>query len=108
MESPQVSSPPNVELLLANLQRSLEVGMTKIQGDLSLVLQRLDQSDARHAELVKRVEDLEKARRDSAATVVTRADQAQRWARGAGVVGLVLTGLGVVVAAVIGVLGLVR
>lgn len=106
MESPPTS--PTVELLLANLQKSLEVGMTKIQGDVALVLQRLDQSDARHAELVKRVEDLEKSQREAATTVVTREDQAQRWTRVAGVIGLVLTGLSITVAAVLGIIGLLR
>lgn len=108
-----------VELLLAHLQKSVEVGMTKIHGDLALVLQRLDQSDARHAELVRRVDsertelmaridELEDRQRHAETGVVTKEDAAQRWTRVVGVIGLMVTAVGILVAAVIGVIGLIK
>lgn len=48
---------PNLALSLAELRRLVEVGFEKTNGSTALILQRLDQVDDRHAELVKRVQE---------------------------------------------------
>ncbi|AQZ62739.1 unnamed protein product [[Actinomadura] parvosata subsp. kistnae] len=47
---------PNLALALETLRRLVEVGFERTNGSTTLILQRLDQVDDRHAELVKRVE----------------------------------------------------
>lgn len=47
---------PNLALALSELRRLVEVGFERTNGSTTLILQRLDQVDDRHAELVKRVE----------------------------------------------------
>jgi hypothetical protein len=47
---------PDLALSLAELRRLVEVGFERTNGSTALILQRLDQVDGRHAELVKRVE----------------------------------------------------
>lgn len=104
----QPSTSPAVELLLANLQRSLEVGMVKIQGDLTLVLQRLDQSDARHADLAKKVDELEKRQDSMEKGAVTKDDQSRGWSRGVGLLGVLIAAAGLVVTAVTSVIALLQ
>ncbi|MEU5863480.1 hypothetical protein ABZ815_20085 [Nonomuraea sp. NPDC047529] len=47
---------PNLALALAELRGAVELGFERTNGSTALILQRLDQVDDRHAELVKRVE----------------------------------------------------
>lgn len=51
-----------IALRLAELQRALDVGLARIDGQLALLVQRSDQTDRRVAELEERVAELEKAR----------------------------------------------
>lgn len=51
-----------VALALAELRRALEVGLSRIDGQLALLVQRSDQSDKEIAEIQERVTSLEKAR----------------------------------------------
>lgn len=104
----QPSPSPPVELLLANLQRSLEVGMVRIQGDLTLVLQRLDQSDARHADLAKRVDELEDRQITVEKGAVTKDDQSRGWNRGLGLVSVMVAAAGLMVTAVTSVIALLQ
>ena len=50
---------PYLGIALEKLQRLVEVGFEKTNGSTALILQRLDQVDGRHAELAKRVAELE-------------------------------------------------
>jgi len=50
---------PYLGIALEKLQRLVEVGFEKTNGSTALILQRLDQVDGRHAELAKRVDELE-------------------------------------------------
>ncbi|MEU4726533.1 hypothetical protein AB0G06_43640 [Nonomuraea dietziae] len=50
---------PYLGVALERLQRLVEVGFTKTDGQNALILQRLDQLDGKHAELNRRVDDLE-------------------------------------------------
>ncbi|GGO63228.1 hypothetical protein [Nonomuraea cavernae] len=47
---------PNLALALAELRGAVDLGFERTNGSTALILQRLDQVDDRHAELVKRVE----------------------------------------------------
>ncbi|MDQ8707860.1 hypothetical protein RCO28_36135 [Streptomyces sp. LHD-70] len=51
-----------VALALAELRRSLELGLTRIDGQLALLVQRSDQTDEKLADLERRVASLEKNR----------------------------------------------
>ncbi|MFB9527415.1 hypothetical protein [Nonomuraea roseola] len=51
-----------VDVALAALRGIVETGFARLDGQIALVIQRLDHVDARHADLVRRVEE------DSAAT----------------------------------------
>ncbi|SFI81578.1 hypothetical protein SAMN05216275_10566 [Streptosporangium canum] len=50
---------PYLGIALERLQRLVEVGFERTGGQTSLILLRLDQGDGKHAELVKRVDELE-------------------------------------------------
>uniref|UniRef100_A0AAU2V792 Uncharacterized protein n=1 Tax=Streptomyces sp. NBC_00003 TaxID=2903608 RepID=A0AAU2V792_9ACTN len=52
----------DVVLALAELQRSLEVGLARIDGQLALLVQRSDQIDKAVEDLEERVTALEKTR----------------------------------------------
>ncbi|MDI3417992.1 hypothetical protein [Streptomyces luteolus] len=51
-----------VALALAELRRSLELGLTRIDGQLALLVQRSDQTDKELADLQDRVASLERTR----------------------------------------------
>lgn len=51
-----------VALALAELRRALEVGLSRIDGQLALLVQRSDQTDKEIADLQERVASLEKSR----------------------------------------------
>lgn len=60
MTTPPADSPgPNesVALALANLGKVMEVGLTRIDGQLALLVQRHDQTDLRIAEHDRRLDD---------------------------------------------------
>jgi hypothetical protein len=50
---------PSLALSLERLQRLVEVGFERTNGQTSLILLRLNQGDGRHADLVSKVETLE-------------------------------------------------
>lgn len=62
MTAPPGETSISVALELAELRRSVDVGFTKTDGQLNLLLQRADQTDARVADLDKRVDGLERGR----------------------------------------------
>ncbi|MBC9717800.1 hypothetical protein H9Y04_35245 [Streptomyces sp. TRM66268-LWL] len=51
-----------IALALADLRRALELGLTRIDGQLALLVQRSDQTDKELADLEARVTSLEKTR----------------------------------------------
>ncbi|RPE27269.1 hypothetical protein [Kitasatospora cineracea] len=59
---PQPDPGVTVALELAELRRSVDVGFARTDGQLNLLLQRADQTDARVADLDKRVDSLERGR----------------------------------------------
>ncbi|WP_336214840.1 hypothetical protein [Nonomuraea sp. LPB2021202275-12-8] len=69
---------PNLALALSELRRSLEVGLEKVGGTTALILQRLDQVDDRHAELVHRVEQDRAVADVRHAALETRLDAVER------------------------------
>ncbi|GAA1015913.1 hypothetical protein Aple_010830 [Acrocarpospora pleiomorpha] len=90
---------------VAELRLVVVQGLTEIRGQLALVIQRLDHVDARHAELVRRVDD------DRSATnarleelhkanerFVTKEEHAEARRRLIAVVGVMLTAAAVVIA----------
>ncbi|MEU6789887.1 hypothetical protein ABZ912_62830 [Nonomuraea angiospora] len=106
---------PNLALALSELRRSLEVGLEKVGGTTALILQRLDQVDHRHNDLVQRVEqdrasaDIRhaalEARLDAVEReAVTRVQLADRTKQIIAVVGLLVT----VASAVIALISLTR
>jgi hypothetical protein len=50
---------PYLGVALERLQRLVEVGFTKTDGQNALILQRLDQLDGKHADLAKQVDGME-------------------------------------------------
>ncbi|WP_431911709.1 hypothetical protein [Nonomuraea jabiensis] len=50
---------PNLGIALERLQRLVEVGFAKTDGQNALILHRLDHTDGKHAELTRRVDELE-------------------------------------------------
>jgi hypothetical protein len=62
---------PYLALGLEKLQRLVEVGFTKTDGQNALILQRLDQLDDKHAELARRVDELEEWQADIDKDAVT-------------------------------------
>lgn len=100
---------PNLALALSELRRSLEVGLEKVGGTTALILQRLDQVDDRHAELVQRVEQ-DRAVADARHTAmegrldaveresVTRTQLSERTRQIIAVVGVLVTVASVVIA----------
>ncbi|MFI6909640.1 hypothetical protein ACIBKY_50855 [Nonomuraea sp. NPDC050394] len=54
----------NLALALAELRGLVEVGFERTNGSTTLILQRLDQVDNRHAELARQVE-LDRAEREA-------------------------------------------
>ncbi|MGW2961767.1 hypothetical protein ACWDGI_25365 [Streptomyces sp. NPDC001220] len=51
-----------IALALAELRRALEVGLSRIDGQLALLVQRSDQTDEEIADLQERVNSLERSR----------------------------------------------
>ncbi|MEV6154907.1 hypothetical protein AB0L53_31660 [Nonomuraea sp. NPDC052129] len=70
--------PSNLALTLEKLRRAVEVGFEKVGGTTALILQRLDQVDDRHAELVQRVEQDRAAADIRHAALETRLDAIER------------------------------
>jgi hypothetical protein len=62
---------PHLALGLEKLQRLVEVGFTKTDGQNALILQRLGQLDDKHAELTRRVDELEERQADIDKDAVT-------------------------------------
>lgn len=62
---------PYLGVALERLQRLVEVGFTKTDGQNALILQRLGQLDDKNAELTRRVDELEDWRGDTDRSVVT-------------------------------------
>ncbi|MEV4559159.1 hypothetical protein AB0K51_19530 [Kitasatospora sp. NPDC049285] len=60
MTSPPQDGGVSVALELAELRRSVDVGFAHTDGQLNLLLQRADQTDARVADLDKRVDGPER------------------------------------------------
>ncbi|MEV0149672.1 MULTISPECIES: hypothetical protein [unclassified Nonomuraea] len=95
----------NLALSLAELRRLVEVGFTKVDGQNSLILQRLDQVDDRHAELARAV-DKDRADRELLEArvevlereAVTRTQLADRTKQIIAIVGLLVTVAGAVLA----------
>ncbi|HUR06293.1 MAG TPA: hypothetical protein VM347_27345 [Nonomuraea sp.] len=69
---------PNLALSLAELRRLVEVGFERTNGSTALILQRLDQVDDRHNELVKRVEQDRAAAELRHVTLEGRLDAVER------------------------------
>ncbi len=69
---------PNLALALSELRRLVEVGFEKNNGLTQLILQRLEQADDRHAELVQRVEQDRAAAELRYAALEARLDAIER------------------------------
>ncbi|MEV0821965.1 hypothetical protein [Nonomuraea rubra] len=69
---------PNLALALSELRRLVEVGFERTNGSTTLILQRLDQVDDRHAELVKRVEQNQAAAELRYVALESRVDAMER------------------------------
>lgn len=85
----------DVGAALADLRRLVEVGFTQVNGQIELLLQRFEHMDARHAELARRVKALE----EDANRKVSKEEFAERQRRQLTIISLMLTGAGVVIAA---------
>ncbi|MET9914582.1 hypothetical protein ABZZ74_49200 [Streptomyces sp. NPDC006476] len=62
MTAPPPSDPAAVALELERIRRSIEVGFTRQDGALALLVQRTDQTDAEIKEHAARLDALERAR----------------------------------------------
>ncbi|MDF5756671.1 hypothetical protein [Spongiactinospora sp. TRM90649] len=89
---------PNLELMLEKLRSLVEVGFEKVNGSITLILQRLDQVDGRHAELAHEVEETRDRLAELERNTVTRAQLAERTRQIVGVVSVLVTIAGVVIA----------
>ncbi|MFI6886744.1 hypothetical protein [Streptosporangium canum] len=100
---------PSVDVALAKLQSTADVGFARLDGKVDLINQRLDQGDARHAALERRVEQhhadtatredaLEKRLDAVERDAVTRPQLADRTRQIIAVVGLMVTVAGVIIA----------
>lgn len=83
-----------VELLLSDLRRSMEVGLTKIDGQLALVLQRQLQGEQHTAENTADIEKLQTQMSDVRREAVTHADLDKRTVRIIGILGLIVAAVG--------------
>lgn len=108
-----VSEQRSVDDALAEIRRLVEVGFERTNGQNALILQRLNHTDDRHAELAKRVDAdraaaearddaLEKRADAIERDAVTRAQLADRTRQIIAVVGLMLTAAGVAIALILG------
>ncbi|MEV0617555.1 hypothetical protein AB0I81_29835 [Nonomuraea sp. NPDC050404] len=70
--------PPSLALALSELRGAVELGFERTNGSTALILQRLDQVDGRHAELVKRVEQDRSAAEARYVSLETRLDTVER------------------------------
>ncbi|MFG1873405.1 hypothetical protein ACGFIV_01030 [Sphaerisporangium sp. NPDC049003] len=109
-----MSDQMSLDLALLDLRRLVELGFSETNGQNALILQRMDQADGRHIELVRRI-DTERAEmvaryndvvervqvleRDA----VTKTQLAERTRQIIAVVGLLVTVAGVVIALVFGI-----
>ncbi|MBG0828569.1 hypothetical protein HS041_12395 [Planomonospora sp. ID67723] len=104
---------PGVDVALAELRGLLKEGFAKLDGQVALVIQRLDHVDARHAELVRRVDEdraVSAVRNDAAEKrldalerdAVTRPQLAERTRQIIAIVGVMLTAASLLVALVLG------
>jgi hypothetical protein len=57
-----VTNPPEVALELERLRRSVDVGFTRVDGSLALLVQRSDQTDKALADHEARLDTLERSR----------------------------------------------
>ncbi|GIH29102.1 hypothetical protein Aph01nite_74120 [Acrocarpospora phusangensis] len=72
---------------VSDVRRLVEVGFTRTDGQLLLVIQRLDHSDQRHAQLEGRVDKIDQAREG----YVTKAEAEAARKRLLTIIGLMLT-----------------
>ncbi|MGW4469656.1 hypothetical protein ACWENQ_08285 [Nonomuraea sp. NPDC004354] len=97
-----------VDVALAALRGIVETGFARLDGQVALVIQRLDHVDARHADLVRRVDEDRAAaavthtktegRLDTLErTTVTREDLAERNRRLLTVIGLMFAAVSTVI-----------
>ncbi|PZG42020.1 hypothetical protein C1I98_20365 [Spongiactinospora gelatinilytica] len=89
---------PNLELMLEKLRSLVEIGFEKVNGSITLILQRLDQVDGRHAELAREVEETRDRLAEVEKNTVTRAQLAERTRQIIAVVSVLVTVAGVVIA----------
>ncbi|MEV4159015.1 hypothetical protein [Nonomuraea dietziae] len=96
-------NPGGVDVALAALRGIVETGFARLDGQIALVIQRLDHVDARHADLVRRVEEdrataaagtraVEERLDALERQTVTRADLAERDRRQLTIIGLMFAG----------------
>ncbi|MEU7894119.1 hypothetical protein AB0B45_14785 [Nonomuraea sp. NPDC049152] len=90
--------PLTVTLALAELRGLVELGFERVNGQNALILQRLDHVDGRHAELAKRVEQLETRADAVEREAVTRAQLSDRTKQIIAVASVLVTIAGVVIA----------
>ena len=69
---------PSLALSLETLRRLVEVGFATTNGQIALILQRLEQADGRHAQLAEQVDGLEARLAEVERTAVTRDDLGAR------------------------------
>lgn len=113
MTDSAVPSTSSLDLAVLDLRRLVELGFAETNGQNALILQRMDQSDARHIDLVRRI-DVERSETNTRQSeladrvqqlersAVTQAQLSDRTKQIIAIVGLLVAIAGVVVALVSG------
>jgi len=93
--SSDTEDPQAVGIALSELKRSVDVGLAQINGQLGIILQRLDASDRRDDEHTRRLEDHDVRLRQVERDAVTEAQLSARSKQVIAVVSLIVAIAGV-------------
>lgn len=87
---------PSVELALAELSRKIDVGFTKTDGQLALLLQRTEAMERRADQQARDLESLESRLGKVERTAVTRSDMDKRTQRIIAIVAVLVAAAGII------------
>lgn len=99
--------PTSADLAISALRGELLVGITSIDGKLSLLVQRAEQTDERFQRVDDAIARLETRMDAAERTQVTRAEMDAKRGRTLVIAGLAITALGIVIGAAVSVITIV-